>query len=167
MIGAQSLYAYKFSISNHKLTVIAMDGYLIQPVEVDYIVIHSGERYDVALKPKSVAEANGKADYLIRAETLEVNAKGSPQYPSMNHIVEAILHYGTTSDQPTSALYAAIAQSYSINCIQLGSCMTFNCPFIQSSCVNCSFPTQVGASCSLTRDCSTQRLVMNYLASHL
>ena len=149
LIGAQSLYAYKFSISNHKLTVIAMDGYLIQPVEVDYIVIHSGERYDFALKPKSVAEANGKADYLIRAETLEVNMKGSPPYPSMNHIAEAILHYGTTRDQPTSTQYAAIAQSYGVNCTQPGNCMTFNCPFIQSSCLNCSFHT---SRCKLLTD---------------
>ena len=44
LIGAQNLYAYKFSIDGHKLTVVGTDGYWIQPVEnVDYIIIHTGE----------------------------------------------------------------------------------------------------------------------------
>ena len=137
LIGAQSLYAYKFSISNHRLTVIAMDGYLINPVDVDYIIIHGGERYDFALKPKSPTEPGVKTDYLIKAETLEVNIAGLPPYKSLNHIAEAILHYGT--DQPSSNMYAGIAQSYDLSCTQYGNCTTFNCPFLQGSCVNCPF----------------------------
>ena len=44
LIGAQGLYAYKFSIDGHKLTVVGTDGYWIEPQkDIDYIIIHSGE----------------------------------------------------------------------------------------------------------------------------
>ena len=47
LIGAQGTYAYRFSIDKHKLLLVAADGYFIQPQEVDYIIIHTGERYDL------------------------------------------------------------------------------------------------------------------------
>ena len=49
LIGAQSLYAYRFEVQGHQLTVVATDGYFIQPRTVDYIIIHSGERFDFLL----------------------------------------------------------------------------------------------------------------------
>ena len=61
IIGAQSVYAYSFSIDNHKLRVIATDGHFIQPVEVDYIIVHSGERYDFILE----ANQNEQENYWI------------------------------------------------------------------------------------------------------
>ena len=61
LIGAQNLYAYRFSIDGHKLTVVGTDGYWIQPEEdVDYIIIHSGERYDFLL---NAANSLGLKDY--------------------------------------------------------------------------------------------------------
>ncbi len=40
LIGAQSLFAYKFSIDGHKLIVIASDGHFFQPVkDVDYVIV--------------------------------------------------------------------------------------------------------------------------------
>ena len=69
IIGAQSLYAYKFSIDSHKLRVIATDGHFIEPVEVDYIIVHSGERYDFILETYD-DDSNGDA-FWIRATTLE------------------------------------------------------------------------------------------------
>ena len=50
MVGAQGLYAFRVSIDEHKLKVIALDGTLVNPVEVDFIIIHSGERYDFLLE---------------------------------------------------------------------------------------------------------------------
>ena len=130
MIGAQSLFAYRVSISDHKLTIITMDGYLVKPVDVDYIIIHSGERYDFALKPKNATEVGIKWNYLIRAETLEVDLTKSVPYPSLGHIAEAILHYGNSSDQPSSTMYFNIAQSYNLDCLKTRSCVAINCPFI-------------------------------------
>ena len=47
LIGAQSLYAYKVEVVGHKLMAIATDSHFTEPVEVDYIIIHTGERYDL------------------------------------------------------------------------------------------------------------------------
>ncbi|PFX15860.1 Laccase-5 [Stylophora pistillata] len=70
LIGAQGLYSYSFSIDGHKLTVVGTDGYWIEPqIEVDYIMIHPGERYDFLL---SATETTLK-DYWIRAETMEID----------------------------------------------------------------------------------------------
>ena len=50
VIGAQNYFAYRLSIQNHDLHVIATDGNgngaFITPKTVDYLVVHSGERYD-------------------------------------------------------------------------------------------------------------------------
>ena len=42
----------KFSIDGHNLTVIALDGHPIEPIEVESIVILPGERYDFVLQTK-------------------------------------------------------------------------------------------------------------------
>lgn len=80
LIGAQSLFAYRFSIDGHKLIVIASDGHFFQPVqEVDYVIVHTGERYDVL-----VTADQPMNNYWIRAETLETDVENA---------AEAILHY--------------------------------------------------------------------------
>ena len=93
LIGAQGLYAYRFSIDGHKLTVVGTDGYWLEPVkDVDYIIVHTGERYDFLL---NATNASGLNNYWIRAETLErkVNKSEPPPYQSLGHVAEAILHY--------------------------------------------------------------------------
>ena len=132
MIGAQSLYPYKVSISGHSLKVIAVDGFLIEPVDVDYIIIHGGERYDFALRPKNSTETAGTKDYLILAETLEFDLSASgPPYPTLNHTAEAILHYGDNTDQPNSANYGQISAAYNLGCGKAGlrNCVAINCLF--------------------------------------
>ena len=118
---------------------------MVQPTDVDYIIVHSGERYDFALKPKSAAELGNRMDYLIRAETLEVNVTKNVPYQSLNHISEAILHYGDTSNQPTSAMYEAIAISYNQTCLKTYSCIALNCPFQ-------NFLPSYGIQCMLLTD---------------
>lgn len=117
-------YAFKFSINDHSLTVMATDGYIIQPVEVDYIALHSGERYDFLL------EANqGRGDYWMKAETFEVdfiNSNGLP-YKFHEHSAEAILHY-VGSEKPNPSQYHKIPQ-YPKVCTQERPCKMLNCPF--------------------------------------
>ena len=50
MIGAKGNYAYRFSIDDHKLKVIATDGYFIELIEANYIIIYAGKRYDFLLE---------------------------------------------------------------------------------------------------------------------
>ena len=101
LIGAQSLFAFRFSIDEHKLTLIATDGHFVQPRVVNFIIIHSGERYDFLLETKD--EILPKTGYIIRAETLEVASSDQKECSDddfisgsrlfTNHMAEAILHY--------------------------------------------------------------------------
>ena len=48
LIGAQSIFRYRFSIEGHSLTVVASDGSPIDDIEgVDYVIINPAERYDI------------------------------------------------------------------------------------------------------------------------
>ena len=119
LVGSQFRYMYRLSISEHKLIVIATDGFLTKPMEVDYIHVHTGERYDFLLKPKTMEETNGKEDFLILAETVEVDTP---------NVAEAILHYGNASGDPQSTRYQQIVNdTIPRNCTPF--CRALNCPF--------------------------------------
>ena len=130
------MYAYRVSIAEHNLTVFAMDGTLVKPREVDFIIIHAGERYDFLLKTKTVSD--GMNSFPIWGRTLEA---GTP------HFVEAILHYDT-APEPDSTKYEKIFNVYSITggesctidntcetdyvakrCTSENRCSALNCPF--------------------------------------
>ena len=116
-------YAFKFSIEGHKLKVIAADGYLVEPLEVDYIALHSGERYDFLL------EANHEgSDYWMKAETFEVDfdASTTPPYNFLNHSAEAILHY-SGGEKPRPSRYSSIPR-YPKDCTGDAPCKMLNCP---------------------------------------
>ena len=119
IVGAQSVYAYSFSIDEHNLTVIATDGHFIQPVTVDYIIVHSGERYDFILNTFNKTEKN----YWIRAETLEVNQ-------TEEHSARAILKYGDGVDATIdwTDRYDTVL-TMSRTCTSDDTCRVLNCPF--------------------------------------
>ena len=135
LVGAQGLYAYRFSIDGHKLTVVGTDGYWLRPVRnVDYIIIHTGERYDFLL---TATNRFGLTDYWMRAETLEIDrSRSRPPYRSLGHVAEAILHYKQPgdSDDPDinvpSLKYDDIKyRSPSKRCTPFDKCKAVNCPF--------------------------------------
>ena len=131
LIGAQGLYAYKFSIDGHKLTVVATDGYWTRPeTEVDYIIIHTGERFDFIL------DANQRVkEYWMRAETLEINATGSgPPYKSLGHVAEGILQYVEKGQKSIPKIHSTRYKSIKVNsppivCTPREPCKAINCPF--------------------------------------
>lgn len=55
VIGALSFATVGFSIAKHTMTIIEMDGNLIQPFETDYLEVSSGQRYSVLLKTEQPA----------------------------------------------------------------------------------------------------------------
>ena len=130
LIGAQGLYAYKFWIDGHKLTVVNTDGYWIEPQkEVDYIIIHTGERYDFILEANAAIK-----DYWIRAETLEIFHEGSgPPYQSRGHVAEGILQYkspgGNARTIPSTEYLAIKQKSPGLRCTAYRKCKAVNCPF--------------------------------------
>ena len=94
-------------------------------MEVDYIIIHSGERYDFLLETKTRSEIDNlnREDFMIRAETLEVEP----------NFAEAILHYDNGSNaEPNSTQYKSIKNSsipVSTRCTETSHCSVLNCPF--------------------------------------
>ena len=110
LIGVQGLYAFRVSVEGHKITVIAIDGFYIKEVTVDYVVIHAGERYDVLVNTTGKEASN----YLIRAET--------PQ------LAEAILHYNGAEEPDPLTKYANVERRER-ECTLLSMCTVLNCPF--------------------------------------
>ena len=72
VIGAQNHFAFRLSIQNHDLHVIATDGNgngtFITPITVDYLVVHSGERYDFI--PKRTSQ---NTEFWIIAQKIDIN----------------------------------------------------------------------------------------------
>ncbi len=128
LIGAQSEYPYKFSVDGHRLLVIATDGISIEPVVADYVIVHTGERYDILL----VANQTQQIDYWMRAETLQVNMiQELPPYPFVEgHDARAILHYsGTPPPTPTQYENISFDGYYPKECIEDSLCIAVNCPY--------------------------------------
>ena len=124
LIGAQALYSYRFSIDNHVLTLSATDGYFIEPITTDYIIIHSGERYDF------LVEANQpENNYLMRFETLEVNCNDLKRDTKLvDNDGIAVLTYNNrpVEYQKLKSMYA---NKNPKGCSQSNSCTVTNCPF--------------------------------------
>ena len=121
LIGAQGTYAYMFSIDSHKLTLIATDGFFIEPVEVDYIIIHTGERYDFLLS----ANETRKKNFLIRAETLEIDC-GTLKRLQNNDAI-AVLTYDNSPIKVKT-----VENEYKNGrkkCSASSMCRVANCPF--------------------------------------
>ncbi len=125
LIGSQGHNAFMFSIEGHTLKVMATDGYVTQPVEVDYVAVHSGERYDILVE----ANQTSQDDFWIRAETLEIDTSSSDTapYPTMGQMAEAILHY-SGSPIPSSFDYESIVPMQR-SCSAESKCAMLNCPF--------------------------------------
>jgi len=65
LVNAGSDTAYRVVLGGHRLTVTHADGFPVEPVEVDALLVGMGERYDVIVQPNSgawplVALAEGK-----------------------------------------------------------------------------------------------------------
>lgn len=118
MVGSITIYALRLSIDGHKLMAIASDGLYFEPIEVDYIIIHTGETYDFLL------EANQTdSNFWIRAETLEVNLPIGTE-----HSACAILTYGDSTDLDWTTGYSNVPERVR-PCSMASPCKVLNCPF--------------------------------------
>ena len=123
LIGAQALYAFKFSIQDHLLTVVATDGSQIDNItDVHYLIINSGERYDVIVNAN-----NTDGNYWIIAQTLETGEGGAFYSPIDVHKAEAVLHYNEAPDYISDSSFPT-ETSHSWNCTQM-PCRFVNCPY--------------------------------------
>ena len=123
LIGAQALYAYKFSIENHMLTVIATDGNRINSItNVHYVIVNTGERYDIIVN----ADKN-RNRYWILAETLEVDDGRVFNNPITHHRAEAILQYEGASENSFHSSENFILNTWP--CSTTNKCRFVNCPY--------------------------------------
>ena len=125
LIGAQSFFAFRFSIEGHNLSVVASDGSPINSIEdVDYVIVSPGERYDVIVHANNMEQRN----FWIWAETLEDKNNSINQVfynPISKHRAEAILHY-------TEYNATDITEINEIKtCTASSKCKVVNCPFPQ------------------------------------
>ena len=146
LIGAQALYAYKFSIQDHVLTVIATDGNHIESIKnVHYVIVNSGERYDIVVNANQTVK-----NYWILAETLEnpIDDNGLLYEPFHNHVnfhrAEAVLHYENASDpknfyqnEPVMTWDNTCLLNY-VNCPFLTEKQLFPVPLPASPTFNCT-----------------------------
>lgn len=86
LINAGSDTAYRVAVGGHRLTVTHADGFPVEPVEVDNVVLGMGERYDVIVTAGSgafpivaVPEGTGDpaAEAMLRTSSASVPATGS------------------------------------------------------------------------------------------
>ncbi|KAJ8301522.1 hypothetical protein KUTeg_020509 [Tegillarca granosa] len=107
IIATGALYPFRISIDGHNMSVIESDGYYVEPITADSIIINPGERYDVLIHTDKPV-----ANYWIRGQTLESNRK---------HIAEAILRYsGAPDNEPVTSQRI---------CKPDDRCLVINCPF--------------------------------------
>ena len=145
IIGSQRVYSYLLSIDEHSMTVLATDGSFVEPIVTDYLIVSSGERYDILVHGKGTGDLNERTSFMIRARTLEPipdsNVNDPLQYRT-DHTAEAVLHYNL-SPEPNSTQYGNIAlNSIPIDnkCTQGDTCIVLNCPFP-------SFPSSYNITC--------------------
>lgn len=109
VINVGALYPWDVSVDGHKLTVIATDGFDIEPQTADSFIINAGERFDFILSANQTV-----GNYWMRAKTLESNRNTS---------VEAIVRYegASETDLPTSSPRECKAND---------KCLVVNCFFL-------------------------------------
>lgn len=108
VINAASVYSYRVSVDGHNITIIASDGKMVVPVEVESFWVHPGERFDFLLEATA-----RKGKYLIRGVAED----------AINPIpAEAVLHYfGARPDVDIN--------SERSQCNETEPCTVLNCPF--------------------------------------
>lgn len=145
IVGSQSVFSYLFSIDEHSMTVLATDGSFIEPVVTDYLIVSSGERYDILVQGKGIDDLNERTSFMMRARTLELIPNSNVNDPLLyrtDHTAEALLHYNL-SPEPNSTQYRNIAlNSIPIDdkCTEVDPCIVLNCPFP-------SFPPSYNITC--------------------
>jgi len=137
LVSASNLYAYEVLADGHSITVIALDGYNIQPLSVDLFIILPGESIDFLLVPDPDTAQSGR--YWLRARTLgaKIGQDGELEPWNATHEVKGILAYDNqTGTDPTSSERCCTAEK---------PCRIFNCPYL-------TYPKQFNRTCVALTD---------------
>ena len=139
LVGAQSESLYRFSILEHKLIIIGTDGYFVEPLRsVDYVFVHTGERYDFLLEPVTPEVANKTRSFLVLAEDMLNNEASISAKSSFSAV--GVLRYGQGNP------LLAVLNAPSRKCTLQNMCLALNCPFknyYSGKYINCIPVTQL------------------------
>ncbi len=112
IINAAAETAYRFAAGDLKMTVTHADGYEVQPVEVDVVLIGPGERYDVTVTVTSGAWAliavpagkPGRAEAILRTRDSSLSPTATPANPTRALNSGRLLQYSDLLATPKAAL---------------------------------------------------------------
>ncbi|KAH6973725.1 Cupredoxin [Ilyonectria sp. MPI-CAGE-AT-0026] len=97
LVGAAVDTHWKFSIDNHKMTVIAADLVPVEPFEVDIINLSMGQRYDIIV----TADQGDVADNFWMRAIPQVACSDNESASN----IKAIVYYGDEPSEPTTDGY--------------------------------------------------------------
>ncbi|CAB3979324.1 laccase-5-like [Paramuricea clavata] len=117
VVGAMEETVLRVSVDDHKLFVVATDGYLTEPFEVDIVHLHAGERYDFILKARDNVPLG--TVFPIRIESVDVNCT--------NHDQPARIGFAYLKYSNSGTDIRGNVPKDSKHCIK--DCIALNCPF--------------------------------------
>ncbi|XP_066921710.1 uncharacterized protein [Clytia hemisphaerica] len=125
VIGSGLIVPLRISVDGHMLSIVATDGYEVEPVPVESLIINPGERYDFILTANQTV-----GNYWVRCDSTEDDV--------INHYARAILRYdgAPLNEDPTSSRIACTSQK---------KCIVLNCMFP-------SYPNHHNTDCLLVHD---------------
>ncbi|CAH1248817.1 Hypp8435 [Branchiostoma lanceolatum] len=117
MIHAGAQFYFRVSIDEHSMTVVANDGYDVEPVQVQSILIFPGESYDF-----EVVGDQPSGNYWIRAQTLWAGKGPDVEPEDRLQEVKAIMAYNNApaDEDPMTTMQT---------CTENNPCRVLNCPF--------------------------------------
>ena len=116
IIGAMTLYPMRVYIQGQTLTLRTSDCYNLDPMYVQSIIVHPGERYDFTF---TFGSADRK-QYLLIAETIETR-ESHGSYHAAEAIIEIQDFEGTAVANPVNDKLES--------CTIGSTCNVFNCPY--------------------------------------
>ena len=122
LVHSGAEYSYEVSVDDHVMIVVQSDAYAIQPITVDFFMIHPGETIDFEI----VANQNSSR-YWLRATTLREGL--GPRPINTRHAreeVRAILYYNN-SEGDVRVMTDPVSKPKV--CSRSHPCIVFNCPF--------------------------------------
>lgn len=115
---------FMMSIDYHKMHIMASDGYLVEPFETDFLIMHSGERYDFILKAKKGMPPGSR--FPVRIQALGRNCTNHSQLLGENF---AFLVYTSNEFEQEGLAYIENLMVQNDRCHNKSApCTVLNCP---------------------------------------
>ncbi|KAK3087150.1 hypothetical protein FSP39_002348 [Pinctada imbricata] len=119
IIQSSMLLPYKISIDKHPLIVMASDGNPINPIHVESLIVHNGERFDVMIYTQEAVKK-----YWIRVDSMAVKESDGIELKTPDSGYAILDYEGSTDNTP---------ESERDECTEQNPCLVFNCHYGQDS----------------------------------